>query len=70
MAGYSAVVWFQRKYQSDGVPLPSHFSKDLGLELTDNPDENLCALVKRHKELSDSLTVMYAGTLLRRRRGL
>src|SRR5512145_2915132 len=24
---YSAAVWFHRKYQSDGVPLPNHFSK-------------------------------------------
>ena len=51
---YSAAVWFQRKYQSGGVPLPNHFSKDLGLEPIDNPDENLRALAKRHKELSGS----------------
>jgi hypothetical protein len=49
---YSAAVWFQRKYQSGGVPLPNHFYKDLGLEPIDNPDENLRTLAKPHKELS------------------
>jgi hypothetical protein len=53
---YSAAVWFQRKYQSGGVPLLDHFSRDLGLEPIDNPDENLRTLAKRHKELSGSFT--------------
>lgn len=51
---YSAAVWFQRKYQSGGVLLPNHFSRDLSLESIDNPDDNLRALAQRHKELSGS----------------
>lgn len=53
---YSAAVWFQRKYQLDGLPLPDHFSKELGLEPVEDPDVNLCVLAKRHKELSGSFT--------------
>jgi hypothetical protein len=34
--------------------LQSFFFRDLGLEPIDNPDENLRALAKRHKELSGS----------------
>jgi hypothetical protein len=53
---YSAAVWFQQKYQPGGIPLPDHFSKDLGLEPVADPDDNLRALAKRHKELSGSFT--------------
>jgi hypothetical protein len=53
---YSAAVWFQRKYQSGGIPLSDHFSSDLGLEPVEDPDENLHTLAKRHKELSGSFT--------------
>jgi hypothetical protein len=50
---YSAAIWLAKKYQLNTV-LPDYFSKDLGTELTDNPDENLRALAVRHKELSNS----------------
>jgi hypothetical protein len=53
---YSAAVWFQRKFQSGGIPLPDHFSGDLGLEPVEDPDENLRALAQHHKELSGSFT--------------
>lgn len=53
---YSAAVWFQRKYQPGGIPLPDYFSGDLGLEPVEDPDENLHALAQRHKELSGSFT--------------
>jgi hypothetical protein len=53
---YSAAVWFQQKYQSGGIPLPDHFSGDLGLEPVEDPDENLRALAQHHKELSGSFT--------------
>lgn len=48
---YSAAVWLARKYQPH-KPLPDHFSKQLDLHPTADPDENLRALAKRHKELS------------------
>ena len=53
---YSAAVWFQRKYLPGGISLPDHFSKELGLEPVEDPDDNLHALAKRHKELSGSFT--------------
>lgn len=52
---YSAAIWLAKKYQVK-APLPDHFSKDLGLTPTNDPDENLKMLAKRHKELSGSLT--------------
>lgn len=52
---YSAAVWLAKKYQLK-ISLPDHFSKDLNLTPTDDPDENLRMLAKRHKELSGSLT--------------
>jgi hypothetical protein len=52
---YSAAVWLAKKYQLK-ISLPDHFSKDLNLTPTDDPDENLRTLAKRHKELSGSLT--------------
>ena len=53
---YSAAVWLAKKHQPDNVSLPDHFSKDLNITPVDNPEENLRALAKRHKELSGSLT--------------
>lgn len=52
----SAAVWFQKKYRLGGIPLPDHFSRDLGLKPAENPDENLRMLAQRHKELSGSFT--------------
>ena len=58
---YSAAVWLAKKYQLNNVSLLDHFSKDLNLDPGDDPDENLCALAKRHKELSGSY-VNWLGT--------
>jgi hypothetical protein len=51
---YSAAVWLAKKHQQIGVPLPDHFWKELNLTPVEDPEENLCALAKRHKELSGS----------------
>lgn len=50
---YSAAVWIAKKYQLN-ISLPDHFSKDLNLTPSDDPDENLRALANRHAELSGS----------------
>ena len=52
---YSAAVWLAKKY-ANGASLPDLFSKDLNLNPVEDPDENLRALAKRHKELSGSFT--------------
>lgn len=50
---YSAAVWLAKKYQPHkGKALPDHFSKQLNLHPTADPEENLRALAQRHKELS------------------
>src|SRR3990172_8467408 len=46
---YSAAVWLAKKYQPHGTSLPDHFSKELNLHPTDDPEENLRNLAKRHK---------------------
>jgi hypothetical protein len=51
-----------KKYQQHGS-LPDYFSQELGLHPGDDPEENLRALAKRHKELSGSL-VNWLGTYL------
>jgi len=51
---YSAAVWLAKKYQIRGTSLPDLFSKELNLTPVDDPEENLRALAKRHKELSGS----------------
>lgn len=51
---YSAAVWLAKKYQPNGASFPDYFSIDLNLNPSDNPEENLRALAKRHKELSGS----------------
>jgi hypothetical protein len=58
---YSAAVWLQKKYQSRGASLPDHFSKELGLHPTEDPDENLRNLAKCHAELSNQ-QVNWLGT--------
>lgn len=50
---YSAAVWLARKHQIR-APLPDYFSGDLNFTPVDDPEENLCALAKRQKELSGS----------------
>lgn len=47
---YTAAVWFAKKYQQTN--LPDRFSKELGLMPTEDIEENLRELAKRHKELS------------------
>ena len=51
---YSAAVWLAKKHQIRGTSLPDLFSKELNLTPVDDPEENLRALAKRHKELSES----------------
>lgn len=51
----------QKKYQQTN--LPDHFSKGLGLTPTDDVEENLRELEKRHKELSGR-HVNWLGTYL------
>ncbi len=49
---YTAAVWLEKKFLSRTSSLPDFFSRELGLTPTDNSDENLRALGKRHQELS------------------
>ncbi|MBU2610545.1 MAG: hypothetical protein KJ606_06305 [Chloroflexi bacterium] len=58
---YSAAVWLAKKYQPHGTSLPDHFSKELSLNPTDDPEENLRNLAKRHAELSGT-RVNWLGT--------
>ena len=51
---YTAAVFLAKKYQLTGVSLPDLFSADLGLNLVDDPEENLRVLAKHHKQLSGS----------------
>ncbi len=59
---YTAAIWLGKKYQQD-VSLPDYFSLELGLHPVEDPDENLRALAKRHKELSGT-RVNWLGTYL------
>jgi hypothetical protein len=59
---YSAAVWLEKKYRLHKM-LPDHFSQELNLHLVDDPEENLKALAKRHKELSGT-RVNWLGTYL------
>ena len=52
---YSAAVWLAKKYGLKDVSLPDHFSKDLNLTPVEDPEDNLRAVAKRHRELSGSL---------------
>jgi hypothetical protein len=49
---YSAAIWLGQKYLPHKKATPDLFSEELGLTLTDDAEENLCALAKRHQELS------------------
>jgi hypothetical protein len=59
---YTAAVWLGKKYQQHGT-LPDYFSQELSLHPIDDPEENLRALAKRHKELSGTW-VNWLGTYL------
>ena len=58
---YTAAVWLGQKYQPLKKPLPDHFSKELKLSPTDDPEENLRLLAKRHQELSGTY-INWLGT--------
>jgi len=51
---YSAAVWLAKKHQFKDISLRDRFSKELNLTPVDDPEENLRALAKRHRELSGS----------------
>jgi len=57
---YTAAVWLEQKHLSR-KELPDLFSKELGLSLNTNPEENLRDLAKRQKELSGS-QINWLGT--------
>ena len=59
---YSAAVWLGKIYQPHKT-LPDYFSQELNLHPVDDPEENLKALAKRHKELSGT-RVNWLGTYL------
>ncbi len=59
---YTAGVWLGKEYKQH-ESLPDYFSQELGLHPVDDPDENLRALAKRHKELSGTW-VNWLGTYL------
>ena len=56
---YSAAIWLSNKYRLN-ISLPDYFSKGLNLAPSDNPEENLRALAKRHMELSGSFVNWFA----------
>ncbi len=58
---YSAAVWLGQKYLPRKKSLPDLFSKELALISTDDPEENLQTLAKRHEELSGA-QVNWLGT--------
>jgi hypothetical protein len=57
---YSAAIWLAKKYRPH-TSLPDHFSKELHLYPTTEPDENLRALAQRQRELSGT-EVNWLGT--------
>jgi len=59
---YTAAVWLAKKYQQHGS-LPDYFSEELSLHPVSDPEENLRALAKRHKELTGTW-VNWLGTYL------
>lgn len=58
---YTAAFCLQRILAAPGKPLPDLFSGELNLNLGDNPEENLSALAKRHRELSGA-PINWLGT--------
>ena len=65
---YSAAVWLQRVHRSklttftgEKQTLPEQFSRDLNLQITDDPETNLFLLAERHRELSGE-KVNWLGT--------
>jgi hypothetical protein len=58
---YTAAVWLEQKYQVRKPSLPDHFSTELNLVPSRDPDENLRALAKRHADLSQA-QINWLGT--------
>ncbi len=65
---YSAAVWLQQKYRrrlerlsGKEQSLPDHFSRELGVPVTDNAEENLRLLAERHRHLS-GMSINWLGT--------
>lgn len=58
---YTAALCLQQIFSSQSKPLPDLFSGELNLKLGDDPEENLRALAKRHRELSGA-QVNWLGT--------
>jgi hypothetical protein len=58
---YSAAVWLGQKFQPHKNSLPDYFSEEINLSPTDDADENLQRLAKRHQELSGA-QVNWLGT--------
>lgn len=65
---YSASVWLQQLHRprldvliGKKAPLPDHFSRELGMQNTINPEKNLGLLAKRHQVLSGA-QVNWLGT--------
>lgn len=58
---YSAAVWLGQKFQPHKKSLPDYFSEELNLSPTEDADENLRRLAKRHQELSGA-QVNWLGT--------
>jgi hypothetical protein len=65
---YSAAVWLGQKHRSrlndligEKTALPDHFSRELGVKHTNDPEKNLQRLAERHQTLSGS-QVNWLGT--------
>lgn len=65
---YTAAYWLQRKHHQQIEDLlgktsllPDHFSHELALATTPDPDQNLALLAQRQRELSD-LAINWLGT--------
>jgi hypothetical protein len=57
---YTAAVWLQQRY-TDGHGLVDLFSRQLGVEVTDDPGQNLEHLARRQRELS-GMPINWLGT--------
>ena len=60
---YCAAVWLGQKHQPGKPSLPDHFSRELGVQVTDDPETNLKSLAQRHQELS-AAKINWLGTYL------
>ncbi|MEW5828050.1 MAG: hypothetical protein AB1846_04100 [Chloroflexota bacterium] len=58
---YSASLWLGQRYQPQRASLPDHFSRELGLQVTNDPETNLSLLAQRHQQLSGA-QVNWLGT--------